>query len=569
MLDISYNTFNFTHTGKIYAIGDIHGDIIPLIICLRDCCGVIKKKNNFIFNQNEIDKNIDDEMNKPWDDTTFAEDLNYEWCGGTAYVVFCGDILDNVRGPIDKKPGEYPFEEARIFKFINAINVKAIEKYGRLFKILGNHDMYNLNGKVKTHYSSFVSRYAQNYDGYKTNSVDGVAGSDGRLDYFGRGKPGGKLIGKHGAYLFLMINDFIFVHGGISSELISVNNLEMVNKALNKYINENNNENINENNNFDSETENTINSLTFSNSFDDGLVKDRFYGFVNGKTEEEMCIRLNADFRRLCKDKDLLNAYINQNNHLTTNFNQNRLLKVDYTQNKQLKVDYTQNRLLKVDYTQNRLLKVDYTPNKQLNPINLIGDESNYISRENVCNPDKMKLVIGHCNQNKMTSDKIFKSGFSHIVKPNDFIEEYTKPVFKGEPSIKTGIYGITVSCGDRDKKSNIDFNNPSIFRLDVGMSRGFNFMDFDYKIKKTNLMETNNELTEFEEYILSRTPQVLKINYKNVNDPDISVIKSSYRNTITHLTELYENPYKRKYNKYKHKYLYLKQFLIDNKIKI
>jgi len=34
---------------KIYAIGDIHGDIMPLIICLRDCCKVIKKKMDIII----------------------------------------------------------------------------------------------------------------------------------------------------------------------------------------------------------------------------------------------------------------------------------------------------------------------------------------------------------------------------------------------------------------------------------------------------------------------------------------------------------------------------------------
>ena len=30
----------------IYAIGDIHGDIMPLIVCLRDCCNVIQKKKD-------------------------------------------------------------------------------------------------------------------------------------------------------------------------------------------------------------------------------------------------------------------------------------------------------------------------------------------------------------------------------------------------------------------------------------------------------------------------------------------------------------------------------------------
>ena len=85
-----------------------------------------------------------------------------------------------------------------------------------------------------------------------------------------------------------------------------------------------------------------------------------------------------------------------------------------------------------------------------------------------------------------------------------------------------------------------MNLNNPSIFRLDVGMSRGFNVMNFS------------------KEYIYSRTPQVLKINY--VHLPKISVIKSSLHNTLIHLTELDVNPYEQKYRKYKQKYLNMKE---------
>lgn len=480
MSDIFFETFKLNHEGNIYAIGDIHGDIIPLIICLRDCCNVIKKIDSFNFDQDTIDNDLNLQMNKEWDDITFVDNLNYEWCGENAFVVFCGDLLDNVRGEIEKKPGEFPFEEARIFKFINAINKQAMNQNGRIFKILGNHDMYNLNGRVKTSYSSYVSQYAQNYDGYKD-------GADGRLDYFGKGKPGAKLIGEDNAYLFLMINDIIFVHGGISTSAISVDNIEQVNESLMKYIYD-----INENNVFDTETNSIENSLTFSNGEDDGLVKDRYFGFVDGKTEEEMCTTLYNRFVIICRD-----------------------------------------------------IKKKYNDISQEN--------------KNICNPNKMKLVIGHCNQNKMTSDsnKIFKSGFSKLViynKDKQFIEEYTTPVFKGEPSIKTGIYGITVSCGDRNKNLKINFDNPSIFRLDVGLSRGFNLMEAGLK---------------FKEYILSRTPQVLKMIYKKSNYSQFSVIKSSYQNTMIHLTELDNNPYKHKYKKYKSKYNYIKQSLINSGIVI
>jgi hypothetical protein len=454
MSKINYETFITDFNSIIYGIGDIHGDIIPLIICLRDCCKVIRKKKGFNFRQDKIDKDLILQMKKEWCDETFKDDLNYEWCGGNSYVVFCGDILDNVRGPIYEKPGEFPFEEARIFKFINSINKQAMEENGRLFKVLGNHDMYNLNGKVKTSYSTYVSQYAQNYIGYKQGAID-------RLDYFGRGKPGAYLIGEDGAYLFLMINNFIFVHGGISSSLINVKTVNKINSSLMEYIYDSNCDNK-----FDGETNNDENSLTFSHG--DGLVLDRYFGFVNGKTEKEMCETLYDKFENICHDMK------------KNNFD---------------------------------------------------------------CDPNKMKLVIGHCNQNLITSKKnqIFKSGFSKLIKSDSFTQEFSKPVFKGDTSKEHGIYGITVSCGDKKDDETIDFNNPSIFRIDVGMSRGFNLMDYN------------------EDFILSRTPQVLKIDYSNKN-PDMSVIKSVLKNTLLHAPRISENPYKSRYKKYKLKYMKLKK---------
>ena len=454
MSEINYETFITNFNSIIYGIGDIHGDIIPLIICLRDCCKVIRKKKGFNFKQDKKDKDLFLQMKKEWCDKTFKDDLNYEWCGGNSYVVFCGDILDNVRGPIYEKPGEFPFEEARIFKFINSINKQAMEENGRLFKVLGNHDMYNLNGKIKTSYSTYVSQYAQNYIGYRQ-------GAEGRLDYFGRGKPGAHLIGEDGAYLFLMINDFIFVHGGISSSLINVKTVNKINSSLMKYIYDSNCDNK-----FDGETDNDENKLTFSDG--DGLVLDRYFGFVNGKTEEEMCETLYDKFKIICHDM--------------------------------------------------RKNKFD-------------------------CDPKKMKLVIGHCNQNLITSKKnqIFKSGFSKLIKSDSFTQEFSKPVFSGESSKEHGIYGITVSCGDRKEDDTIDVNNPSIFRIDVGMSRGFNLMDYN------------------EDFILSRTPQVLKVDYTNTN-PEMSVIKSVLKNTLLHAPRISENPYKSRYKKYKLKYTELKK---------
>jgi hypothetical protein len=460
---------------KIFAIGDIHGDIEPLVVCLRDCCNVIKKKDKFNFKQNKYDIDLYKQMTKKWDDKTYVEDLNYKWIGGNSIIVFCGDFLDNVRGVIEKKPQEYPFEEARIFKFINAINKKAMEAGGRIYKVLGNHDMYNLNGKTKDSYFSYVSTFAKNYEGYKQ-------GAENRLDYFNQGNPGAHLIGEDGAYLFLMIKDFIFVHGGISSSLLNLNNITQLNNSLMKFIYDKGNHTL------DSQSETMENQLTFTNDDNDGLVHDRFFGFKKGKSEEELCSSLYNKFKNICRDiTDTLDDKTN------------------------------------------------------LGFINVTD-----------CNPDKMKLVIGHCNQNKNTSDanKIFKSSFSKLVKENknnDFVfsEEFGAPVYKGEPvntKENKAIYGITVSCGDRNDKGDMNEDIPSIFRIDVGMSRGFNVREYS------------------DDYVYSRTPQVLKIQYSG-NKPTMTIIKSSLKNTLIHVKDMDVNPYKGKYIKYKSKYL----SLLDN----
>jgi hypothetical protein len=159
-----------------------------------------------------------------------------------------------------------------------------------------------------------------------------------------------------------------------------------------------------------------------------------------------------------------------------------------------------------------------------------------------------MKLVIGHCNQNKNTThtNKIYKSSFSKLIKENknnDFVysEEFGAPVYTGDSdgSKDKAIYGITVSCGDRNEKGDINEDIPSIFRIDVGMSRGFNVKEYS------------------DEYVYSRTPQVLKIQYIE-NEPSISIIKSSLKNTLIHVKDMDVNPYQGKYIKYKSKYLSL-----------
>jgi len=64
---------------NIYSIGDIHGDMMALIICLRDCAKVIKKREGMLFDSNTFDPDLHNLMIKPVSDPTYKDDLNYEW----------------------------------------------------------------------------------------------------------------------------------------------------------------------------------------------------------------------------------------------------------------------------------------------------------------------------------------------------------------------------------------------------------------------------------------------------------------------------------------------------------
>ena len=437
LMDFFNKTFNNSYD-TIYAIGDIHGDITALIIALRDCCQVISKKTN--LDHSKIDTDMEQLLQLEFDDPNYKDDLNYQWVGNNSAVVLCGDILDNTRGPLFKRPGEYPFEEARILKFINSINKQAMEKNGRIFKVLGNHDMNNLNGTAKYKYSTYVSQFAKDYPGYKI-------GADNRMDYFCKGKPGAKLLAEDGAWLFLSIRDFIFVHGGISNHLLNVENLVKVNTALDNYM-------INEDSNIlDSDQNSLESSLTYNEKNKNGLVLDRYFGFKKDN-ESDMCHSLYNKFKKLCQDLN--------------------------------------------------------------------------------CQAENMKLVIGHCVQNHSTIKENKLYNLTYVSKINETIKNNIKINQEFGGDIQEDLLGgITISC-----HTITPFNSPSIFRVDVGMSRGFNF----------------DESSKFYE---SKLPQVLKIVYQD-NKPITTIIKSTLENAEIHIPQFNYNPYKEKYIKYKTKYLSL-----------
>jgi hypothetical protein len=227
-----FNTHIHT-TGRIIAFSDIHGDINSLIIILRDCAKVIKKKENYMFNQNELDQDMENILNTNINNT-YIDDLNYEWIGENTYIVICGDIIDPHRFGVGcKKNNEifchyYPQIELKILRFINAINKLAIKNGGRIIKLLGNHEWENIKGRFDDYIFPMDEQMGDNY------YIDENNNKFKRLTIFNYDNYGFNLLFEDGCYVLIIINNIIFVHGGITNksnyEEINQINIEMNNK---------------------------------------------------------------------------------------------------------------------------------------------------------------------------------------------------------------------------------------------------------------------------------------------------------------------------------------------------
>ena len=234
---------------RIIALSDIHSDIHAFIICLRDCAKVIRKVPNIntiiLPDVHKLDQDTEDmlELNLNDNEILYRDNLNYEWIGGTTNIVICGDILDGYRQLTMMRVGnnrcshgnctnlEYDQVEIKLLRFINSINRLAIQSGGRIFKILGNHDFANLGN-----YAAFLTKYIPPYTLAEPNYHNGMR----RMEYFNAGNPGSNLLLQDGAYLGLIINNNIFVHG----QLDHTRNLQYY-IDTNNQINDPSNNNLN------------------------------------------------------------------------------------------------------------------------------------------------------------------------------------------------------------------------------------------------------------------------------------------------------------------------------------
>jgi hypothetical protein len=149
---------------RIITFSDLHGDLEALLVCLRDCAGVIRKKprldGSLLFDPSvSRDPELDTFLQLDINHNLYRRDLNYEWVMtpdvASTIVVIIGDLLDPVRPDTYINPDTgvpdfyYPQIELKLLHFINALNENSLVQhegradYGRIMKLCGNHEIIN------------------------------------------------------------------------------------------------------------------------------------------------------------------------------------------------------------------------------------------------------------------------------------------------------------------------------------------------------------------------------------------------------------------------------------------
>jgi hypothetical protein len=465
---------------QIYAFSDIHGDADALIILLRDCARVIRKKNSAsasasvssamqdtsAFNPNKYDDeltgfymaNLDtlgvDILKPDTNNPAYQFDWNYEWCGDSSHVVIVGDLIDLFRPtpPEYKHPSHIvfndeirsgtplPFEyiqiELKIIKFLNEIDKQARKTLGRVISLVGNHEMMNFFGKYRSP-NDYISPYQKITGNYYRGQS--------RIDIFNVGNIGFELFRQGGIRTLLQINDNIFVHG----QLTSVTRSEHI--ALNNHLNS---------------------IINYDNSVD---YYQKYGSLAYGDGDPK-----NHIWYREFGDSEAIDARLKN------------------------------------------IKPKKYTHTSQAFCGHVTDTIKNYCSGDLDCiaKSGNMRIIIGHCQQNDSTSFDTANITYKTIAKDGNR-EILSLPVHIGKAEPKNGIvFGITMECPTQDT------TGYQIYRVDCGTSRAF-----DDKGKDAHI-EYYDKVTDeyFRKMYLSRTPQLLFI-----NEPNVVIIRSDLANTIIH----------------------------------
>lgn len=559
---------------KIFALSDIHGDPDDLIIQLRDCAKVIRKRDPRKFNAEIYDTDLTKYFNVDLDEIEvdllyggeikqnstgtydYEYDWGYEWCGGNAIVVIVGDILDLFRRSTTKTipsinintqlPFEYEQIELKIIKFLNVLDEQARLVGGSIIKLIGNHEIMNFFGdnKYKSYYENYIKttktehkRLTEDYDdcihkyNVETKSYEernNQYKEDEATDPHNEDKEFQAYLDTQRKELAQSLDIISSLNIQIHETLQKIADLDAKIKKQDETILT-----------YDFTVEQYISPYMLSKEKNYYKKQSRLEIFNYGKYGYKLFMEQGALTLLECNTNIFVHGQlVGMSFAEHEKFNKWFSLCFDDVLQPNKLVDIDLSDIIELAWSEKKsyLWMRDYGSDENIdtrfgNNHDFCGDVQNhlisYCGNNDECN--NYRIIIGHCPQYYSTTFDERNITFKTIMDENTR-EILTLPTHSGMPDLANNIvFGITMEC---PVSADADADRYNIYRLDCGHSRSFD----------TDITDIQN-LSDYKKYFLSRTPQLLVI---EADDKKIKIIRSSLKNTIIHQPRPYYDVYPR-----------------------
>ncbi len=185
-----------------------------------------------IIQEDNNPNDLDTEEDKLKQCKLFDKDRWFKWIGEDTHVVQVGDQIDRCR-PYENHTCESSFTTIRdedsdleIMLFYDSLDRIAIKNNGRVFSLLGNHEIMNITGDMR-----YVSHKGQIEYSPEPKNID--IGLNNRKQLF-KNSIAKKMACTRST--ILVIGDYLFVHGGLANKLAYEYKLLDINQIIRKFL---------------------------------------------------------------------------------------------------------------------------------------------------------------------------------------------------------------------------------------------------------------------------------------------------------------------------------------------